>query len=167
MGNGYVPPSGKAPERALRDVKWQEDYIESCADPTDTRKVKDIAEENGVDQSIIYRWRKQFHKEISEEVEKRRSKYKAKMRSKAWKALDTRLAKDTKAIELMFKLMGDLVERSESKVEYMSPEDKRERVKKLLSQVLAKAGKKDEGDDKSDGEGVVDKDDGSDGKEST
>jgi hypothetical protein len=132
------------PIRPIEDkpcrVKYLEDYIESQADPEDKRSVKEIAEENGVSPKTIWAYVAKHKVEISKDIESRRAKYRTGMRTRAWKALEERLAKDTKAVELVFKLLGDLVERTETKYSDMSPLDKKERIKALLKEISEKKG---------------------------
>ena len=115
---------------------WHLAWIEKCADPTDHRTQKEFCESYGLKPSTLSSW---IHREptaINYEIDKRRKEYVTQIRQKAWKALDKKLDKGSdKAIELCFKLLGDFVERSEQKIDYMRPEDKIERIKELLSRI--------------------------------
>ena len=119
-------------------VKWQEAYYDMCADPTDHRNIKQFAKDSGISDSLVYSWRRKNLQAINEEVNRRAKAFRQELRNKGWKALEKRMDKDTKAVQVLFQLLGDLVERSEQKIDYMSAEDKRERVKELLSKVLEK-----------------------------
>lgn len=125
--------------------QWQEDYINSQANPMDNRNLDVIAKENNIGLSTLYRWRRDNQEFINSQVEARRKKYTAPLRSIAYKALANKMAKDTNAMKLFFQLAGDLIERSESRTEIITPEEKRARLAALLDKI-SKSSSKDEGE---------------------
>ena len=121
------------------DNAWHEAYLEMCADPTDHRTLRQFAMDNKIDPGNLSRWRKANRNAIAYEVDRRRKEYVSEIRTMAWKALEKRMAKGSdKSIENCFKLIGDMVEKSKTEIDYRTPEDKRERVNQLLKDVLAK-----------------------------
>lgn len=126
---------------------WKEAYVELKADPTDHKTQSSFCKEYGVAPSTLYRWLIKDRMAINFEIDKRRKSFVTEIRAKLWKALDKRLdCGSDKGIELGFKLIGDFVERTEQKIDYMRPEDKIARIKELLSQAAEKVEKKSEGE---------------------
>ena len=117
---------------------WHEAYIEIQADPTDNRTDKKFAEDYGIHASTLSQWKREFRNRIFAEVNTRRKTYIAELRSRAYKALYGKMSTDTNALKLAFQLMGDLIERTESKVEYMTKEEKVQRINDLLKSIGAK-----------------------------
>lgn len=110
---------------------WHDLYIELCADPFDHRTDKEFYESIGLEKSTFCAWKAKYRPYIFREVEARRKNYINEYRSKGHKALAKKLDKDTNAIKLLFQLLGDLVEKTESRVE-MSHDDKIRRLNALL-----------------------------------
>ena len=118
-----------------RDNKfWHELYIEAQADPFDDRSDKDFCEAIGLEVGTFRAWKAKYRTFIYKEVESKRKNYINEYRSKGHKALAKKLDKDTNAIKLLFQLLGDLVEKTESRVE-MGHDDKVRRVNALLGTV--------------------------------
>lgn len=111
---------------------WQELYIELLANPNDQRTDKEFCDEIKISVSSVSTWKRQYRLEIYEEVQKRRNHYFNELRSLAWKELTAKMKKDLNAVKLAFQLTGDLVERTESKVEHMNYKDKIDRINQLL-----------------------------------
>lgn len=111
---------------------WHELYIELLANPNDHRTDKEFCEEIVIATSTLQTWKKAHRLEIFEEVQKRRNHYFNELRSLAWKELTAKMKKDLNAVKLAFQLTGDLVERTESKVENMNYHDKIDRINALL-----------------------------------
>lgn len=119
--------------------EWMEEYCHAMADPASKITAKAFAESKGMSEQNLYKWKSRHKEEVQRRIETLRKQYRTDIRSKAWKALSGQLDRgDTTAIKLVFQLLGDLVERSEQRVEHMTPEDKRARVKALLDRVAAK-----------------------------
>ena len=119
---------------------WHDVYVDYLADPLDHRNQKEWCFENKVDPSTLWRWKKIHRNKIYAEADRRRKGILAEIRQTNWKNLMSRAEKDTKAIELVFKLLGDLVERSET-THNMAPINEK---KTRLSELLAKAKAKDQ-----------------------
>ncbi len=113
---------------------WHELYVLKEADPFDHRSDKEFCEEIGLDVGSFRNWKNKFRAYIYKEVESIRKNYINEYRSKGHKALAKKLDKDTNAIKLLFQLLGDLVEKTESKVE-MNQDDQVRRVKSLMSSI--------------------------------
>lgn len=112
---------------------WHELYIEAQSDPLDSRSDTKFCEDIKLDYSTFQTWKHRYRKYIFGEVEKRRQHYRNELRAKGHKALARKLDKDTNAIKLLFQLLGDLVEKTETKME-MSDADKARRLRSLLDQ---------------------------------
>lgn len=123
-----MPEEIKAPSV---DRFWHHLYIESQADPTDSRTDKQFCEDAVLDYYAFCSWKKKYRPFIFREVEALRRNYKNEMRSKIYKALMKKLDSDTNAIKLLAQLMGDLVEKTEVKTENMNDADKIRRIKSL------------------------------------
>lgn len=130
---------------------WHQLLINYIADPSETRTAKKFCEDADISYDTYHRFMLANHDEIYNEADKLRKHYQRDMRNAAIKALYSRLSKSDKAIELFFKLTGELVERTESRVEYMTPEQKRQRVAKALE---ALAMKRDKEKKQNEGDGV-------------
>lgn len=116
---------------------WHELYIEAQADPFDVRTDKEFCEEIALDVQTFRNWKSKYRAFIFREVEKLRADHRNELRSKGYKALTRKLDKDTNAVKLLFQLLGDLVEKTETKME-MSDADKVRRVKTLLGSITKK-----------------------------
>ena len=133
--NKYIPDGQEgAPERVNAAPPlprhWHDLYIDFQADPLDIRTDKQFCEEIQLAPQTLANWKVKYRPYIFREVEARRKSYASELRSKGHKALSRKLDKDTNAIKLLFQLLGDLVERTESKVE-MSDADKLRRIEAL------------------------------------
>ena len=112
------------------------DYLaEKIANPLDNRTWVQVEKDLNISTSVLYRLRIENLEQIYSLADKKRSKYKSVLRSEAYKALQNRLEKSDNAIKLAFQLLGDLVERTESRVEHLTPEQKREKLASLLATV--------------------------------
>lgn len=116
---------------------WHELYIEAQSDPFDTRTDKEFCEEIALDVQTFRNWKWKYRTYIFREVEKRRAEHRNELRTKGYKALTKKLDKDTNAVKLLFQLLGDLVEKTETKME-MSDADKIRRVEALMAQISKK-----------------------------
>ena len=119
---------------------WHEAYIELQADPGGKQTDKAFCEEYGIHKNTLLNWKRKYRNSIHKEVGKRRNEFVQELRTKAYKALYSKLNSDTAAIKLCFQLMGDLVEKSEQKIEhgYMTREDKIRRIDELLKGINKK-----------------------------
>ena len=116
------------------DRTWHLLYIESQADPFDNRSDVEFCDSLGLEYSTFSTWKHKYRAYIFKEVEAIRKNYINEYRSKGHKALAKKLDKDTNAIKLLFQLLGDLVEKTESRVE-MSPDDQLRRIAALRSTI--------------------------------
>lgn len=124
---------------------WHELYIEAQSDPMDARTDKEFCEEIQLDVNTFRNWKCKYRSYIFREVEARRKNYVNELRSKGHKALAKKLDKDTNAIKLLFQLLGDLVEKTESKVD-LNHGDKVRRVNTLLGEIGKRQRQWDEAD---------------------
>lgn len=134
---------------------WKELFLDYMANPMDVRTEVEFCKENAISRVTLWRWKKANHEEVFKEVQRRRKIYTAELRAVASKALVKKLGTDTNAIKLAFQLMGDLVEKTESRVEHMSHEDKVRRINDLLSKIEAKKAKWGSEPSKGDSDGEV------------
>ncbi len=111
---------------------WNELYIELLANPNDLRTDIEFCNEIKIAVSTLKLWKRTHRMEIYQEVQKRRNHYFNELRALAWKELTSKMKKDLNAVKLAFQLTGDLVERTESKVEHMNYKDKIDRINQLL-----------------------------------
>lgn len=118
--------------RAFIKQFWHELYIELLANPNDLRTDKEFCEEIKIHVQTLQNWKRTNRLELFEEVQKRRNHYFNELRALAWKELTAKMKKDLNAVKLAFQLTGDLVERTESKVEHMNYKDKIDRINQLL-----------------------------------
>ena len=121
---------------------WMEAFIEKEADPFNEVMIKDFCAQYKITYSHLHDWRKKNRQKIAMEVDKRRKEYITEIRSMAWKETAKRMKKSDKVLEMAFKLIGDMIERREERVEHLTPEDKREKVKRMLEEIASKAGDK-------------------------
>jgi signal recognition particle GTPase len=133
---------------------WHQLAIDFISNPCETRTIKQFCDEIGIDPATYYRFTKNNSDDIYTQVDKERKKYHREMRAEAMKALFSRLKKSDKAIELFFKLTGELIERTESRIEYMTPDQKRERIRKALDALVKKKEKEDINKGQGMGDGV-------------
>jgi hypothetical protein len=121
--------------------------IDFYADPGDQRTKAELAISLGTTETTLYRTQKKWHDEIFTEADKRRKQYLPVLRSKGYKVLEAQLKRSPKALELLFKLTGELVERIEQTTKYESVEQKREKLGDLLNKFGIKllVEKKDDG----------------------
>lgn len=129
--------------------EWHDEYINMLADPTDKRTNIQFIRDNNMDEKKLYRWLKKFRAEAYEEANRRLRARKGELRIKGWKRLEDMMDDKSggnvlKALELFFKLNGDLVERIESRTEMLTPEQKKERIAKILSEAANKVENKNE-----------------------
>lgn len=114
------------------DRMWHELYYDKEADPTDKRTDKQFCEELGLNPGSFATWKHKFRTFIYREVEARRKTFRNEMRTLGYKALMRKLETgDTNAIKLHFQLLGDLVEKIETKTENMNDADKKRRIESL------------------------------------
>lgn len=110
---------------------WHELYIEMLANPSDNRSDADFCRELNINTSTLCMWKTKYREDIYAEADRRRKNFVTQTRAKLWKKLDAKTESDTNALKLAFQLLGDLVEKSESKIDYQSREDKIARAKVL------------------------------------
>ena len=122
---------------------WMAAYVEFLADPFTTETTKSFAERWEISEQALYKWKSRHKIALCDAIEKARKLYVTDVRSSAWKNVVKQMDKgDTSAIKLVFQLSGDLVERTENSVNYMSEAEKKEKIAALA----AKLGKKIQAD---------------------
>ncbi len=126
-------------KQPLVKAMWHELYIELLSSPLDQRTDKEFCEANCLSVGALGVWKRNNRKELFDEVQRRRVLYLNEMRALAYKRLDALSKKDVNAIKLMFQLTGDLVEQSKTTHEYLSRQDKIDRINNLLKDANLKA----------------------------
>lgn len=129
-----MPEERRDKELILEDlINWQ-------ADPYDNRTVAQFLEQHKLPKPTFYYYKNKNRDFINEEVAKRRKRYFAEMKAHAYKALAKRLEKSDKALQMFFEMSGEYVPKSEQKIEYLTPEQKREKLKSMLEALSGKLG---------------------------
>lgn len=123
--------------------QWHDEYINMLADLSDSRTKAQFCRDVGVDEKSFFTWQARFRSEIYAEANRRMKERRSELKIKGWKRLDNLMDEQSavglKAVELFFKLNGDLVDRVESKTELLTPEEKKKRVAEILSRLAKKA----------------------------
>ena len=117
------------------NIEITQALIDYYADPGDQRTISEIAKSLNISEATLYRHRKANHDLIFNEADKKRKQYMPILRSKGYKVLEQKLAKSPKALELLFKLTGELVERVEQTTKYESVDQKREKLAEAFSKL--------------------------------
>lgn len=123
-------------ERAKPD--YYEALVEWLGNPMDDRTQKKFAEDVGVDDSTILKYRRLHDDDIQTAISQARKRYINILRVAAYKSLFKRINKSDNAVKMALQIAGDLVERTESRVEYLTPEQKKEKIHALLAAIEAK-----------------------------
>lgn len=128
-------PQNKPGDRA----PYHDELIEYMSSPFDKRTWDQFAESVGVSDTTIYRYRMLNRDQIAREVEALRKKHVSEMRSRAMKSLIKKVDKaDVNALKLFFQLAGDLVERTETKVDMMTREEKEAKARAMIEEAAKK-----------------------------
>lgn len=114
---------------------WEQAYIDMQANPMDQTSDKEFAESQGISQSTLSHWKSKHYEEIFEEAFKRRQKFMRAVRIANYKAIMANLKRSFNDRKLMAQIGGDLIERTESKIEYLTPDQKREKINQLLTKL--------------------------------
>lgn len=111
---------------------WHELYIEKEANPFDRRSDKQFCEDIQMSIQNLEQWKRKHRVAIFQEVAKRRTQYMNEVRVVLWKSLANKMStsKGVDAEKLVAQMLGDLVERHESKVE-MTDAEKLRRIHSL------------------------------------
>lgn len=140
-----ISPRRKFPAKLFDDVTtngkrklWQETIIDYLSNPFDLTPASKFCKETGIPPSSYYDYLKNNRAEIFEEASKRRKQYMNEMRVRAYKALGNRMKVSDKSLQMVLEMTGDYVPKSEQKIEYTSPEEKRARMKALLEKIASK-----------------------------
>jgi len=123
--------------------EWQNNYIDLLSDPQDKRNNVQFFTEEKVHEQSFYKWLRTFRQDIHEEANRRLRVRRNELRLRAWKKLEDQFDSDSggnviKALELYFKLNGDLIERTENRTEMISPEQKKVRLAQFLQEIQDK-----------------------------
>jgi hypothetical protein len=122
--------------------------VEWIANPMDQRSAKQVGLDNNCSESTIYRLRRTHADVIRARVDVLLAANLKAARPFAYKSLLNRITKSDNSLKLFFQLCGDLVERSEQKIEYKTPEEKKEKIKALLAGLSSRLETKETGDGK-------------------
>lgn len=117
---------------------WQQLYVEMLANPNEDMSDVEFCNEAKVPISTFRLWKRNNRVQIYNEVQRSRNMYINELRATAWKELALKMKKDTNAIKLAFQLTGDLVEKTETKHEYMNRQDKSDRINNLIKEINEK-----------------------------
>lgn len=121
---------------------WQDAIIEFLANPMDNRTDSKFCLDIGISRSCYYDFIKANRKELYADVDHRRKEFLSEMRQKFYKALGSRMSRSDRITQLVGEMLGEYIPKSESRVEYHTPEQKKERAKKLLNDIVAKVNSK-------------------------
>lgn len=124
----------------MKNEPWREDYINLLSNPCDNRTNKDFCIQYSVSHATFYRWLAENREELYVEADKRRKKFFTELREKNFKAIAKNLAASFNDRKLMAQLLGDLIERSETRTEIITPEEKRARLAALLDTISKQTG---------------------------
>ena len=127
-------PSDNEYKEPMIPRHWHELYFHMQADPLDQRTDTQFCEDIKLDRQTFQAWKTKYRKYVFREVDKLRQDYRNELRARMYKSIAKKLDKDTNAIKLLAQLMGDLVEKTETRVE-MSDADKIRRIESLRGQV--------------------------------
>lgn len=111
---------------------WMEAFIEMQANPFDHATLGEFCEQWKITRNDLAAWRNKNKQKIAMEFDKRRPAFRQALRTEAMKQVAKRMSKSDKVLELTFRLLGDLVEKREERIETLTPEDKRLKVKAML-----------------------------------
>lgn len=115
--------------------QWKTDYIDLLANPLDQRTDKEFLAEHSVPESTFYVWKRKHYDAIFDEAHKRRQRFMKAARIANYKAIAANLKRSFNDRKLFAQIGGDLIERTESKIEYLTPDQKREKVNQLLQKL--------------------------------
>ena len=118
---------------------WIEAVVEYHANPLESRSVTKLMSDLQLSLSTYYKFMEVNREAVFKEADRRRKKYLSATRDRAWKALVQRFPRSDKALQMFFEMSGDYIPRSEQRIEYTTPSQKREKVKKLLDELTHKA----------------------------
>ena len=131
------PPNPGGPQPFPDPARpWTELVVEFHANPLETRSVKELVQELGLSEDAYYKFMAVNREAVYIEADKRRKKYISAMRAKAYRALVQRFSRSDKALQMFFEMSGDYIPKSEQKIEYLTPEQKREKIKNLINDAL-------------------------------
>lgn len=114
---------------------WHELYIEMMSNPLDNRTDKAFCDEHQIGKSTLELWKQKNRQALFSEIDRRRKNYLKEMRAVGMKALMRKCVDETKALELLLKITGDLVDRSEQVIENRTQDEKLKRINALLDSI--------------------------------
>ena len=117
---------------------WQDAVLDFLANPMDNRTNGQFCKAVGISEDIFYDFKRKYRKEIFVEVDRRRKEYISEMRQCFYKALGSRMKHSDRITQLVGEILGEYIPKSEQRVEYHTPEQKKERAKKLLDDIIKK-----------------------------
>ncbi len=142
-----ISPKRKSPSKLFDDNAcnekrklWQETIIDYLSNPFDLTPVAKFCRETGIPPSSYYDYLKNNRVEIFAEAAKRRKDYMNEMRVRAYKALGNRMKISDRSLQMVLEMTGDYTPKSETRIEYTSPEEKKARIKALLEKIAQKQG---------------------------
>lgn len=157
LGMDEKSKPGPKPVEIMINEPWHEAYVDYLADPHDRRTQGQWIDDNQVNERTFFRWKAKFREQIYAEANRKLNSRKTELKIKGWKKLEQLMDENgstaLKALELFFKLNGELIDRVESKSEILTPEDKKQKLAEALSRISAnveKRKKKEQGEDKPD-----------------
>lgn len=128
--------------------EWRPEYFDNLvafyADPSDQRTITQFALENGVSPDTVHLFKKRHSDELWAAVDSVRARYIPKLRTEAFRAVFANIKKSHQDRALALKLTRDLIDVTETKHEFKSPEEKRARIEQLMQSLsLAMSDKAD------------------------
>lgn len=127
---------------------WTDRIIEHLANPFASEPVSTLCKSIKISRQTYYEYLTKNRDAVFKEADKRRKRYMAQMRSQAFKSLVERFKRSDKALQMFFEMSGDYVPKSEQRVEYITPEQKRDKIKQVLEDIYKNSTNKKKEDDK-------------------
>lgn len=110
------------------------------ADPFETRSVQRYCEDNGFTRQSFYEYLKHHREEIFSEADRLRKQYRSQMTSELFKAMMSLAKKNPKALQIALEITGNYIPKSEQRVEYLSADEKKQKLKLFLDKIQNKKG---------------------------
>lgn len=117
---------------------WKDRIVEHLANPMEAQSVSDLCKDLKISRDTYYKFLQKDRETIYKEADRRRRKYMGALRAMGFKALGYRLKKSDKAVQMALEITGDYIPKSEQRIEYTTPEQKKQRIRKLLAGYIQK-----------------------------
>ncbi|MFH1290778.1 MAG: hypothetical protein ABIH92_05225, partial [Nanoarchaeota archaeon] len=124
----------------LIDKPWQDAIIEYLSNPFAKMQIRKLCEKLGIHSQTYYKFLRDCREEIFKEVERRRKKNMSELSNDAYKALAVRMWQSDKALQMALEMTNQYIPRTEQKIEYNTPEQKKEKIRKFLEEISKRSG---------------------------